>query len=405
MPYSREESAGVFRDFDRIQIGDAAELVHRLTEEDILAFARLTGDYNPLHVDAEFAARTPFRRPVVHGMLSASFLSTLIGMLLPGKGALWVSQSLRFQAPAFAGDTLRIQGRVKHWSPATRMVVLSVSITNQNDQELIGGEASVRMPEGMEEKPAAASSDEAATVITGASRGIGAAVARRLAADGHAVVVNYLRSAEEAQRLVAEIVAAGGRAIAVQADVTRADDVARLVSAAREQIGRVEALVHCAALPSALSPFEGLDWPSVRRHLEVQVGGAMNCVKAVLPAMIEARSGAIVFIGSVAADGPPPAMQTDYVVAKAALTALARCLAVEHGPKGVRVNVLAPGMTATDMTAHLPEKAKMLAKMQSPLRRIAEPEDIARAAGFLLGRGASHITGETLRVCGGSVMV
>ena len=92
-------------------------------------------------------------------------------------------------------------------------------------------------------------------------------------------------------------------------------------------------------------------------------------------------------------------------MAKSALAALARCLAVEYGPKGILVNVVAPGMTQTDMTARLPEKAKLLTQMQTPLRRLAEPSDIADVVAFLLGPGARHITGETIRVCGGGVML
>ncbi|MCX6008161.1 MAG: SDR family oxidoreductase, partial [Chloroflexi bacterium] len=152
-------------------------------------------------------------------------------------------------------------------------------------------------------------------------------------------------------------------------------------------------------------PFDDLEWESIQEQLDVQVKGAFNCARVALPRMLEAQSGTLVLIGSIYADNVPPTHQMRYVVAKSALAALARCLAVEYGPKGIRINVVAPGMTQTDMIAHLPDKVKMLTRMQTPLRRLAEPVDIANVVAFLLSSAARHLTGETIRVCGGAVML
>lgn len=431
MPYQPGERASRLARFEEIRAGDEAELEHTLTDADVAAFAALTGDYNPLHVDAEYARRTLFRKPVVHGMLSASFISTMIGMLLPGQGALWTGQTLEFLHQAYAGDRLRVVSRVRQKSPATRMLVLVTTITNQDGTPLIVGESTVKMlrPDGEEETGAGSGGAEQAdqtdpaeratpavravpaggeaartVLVTGGSRGIGAAAARRLARDGWAVVVNYARDAAGAREVAQAIVAEGGRAVALGADVSDADEVRAMLAAAVEALGPIGALVHCAAPPSALRRFGDLGWDAFQRQLDVQVRGAYNCAGAVLPGMAEAGAGAVVFLGSVAADGVPPAQQSEYVVAKAALTALARSLAVEYGPRGVRVNVVAPGMTKTDMIAHVPDKAKLLTQMQTPLRRLAEPADVAGAIAFLLSPSAAHVTGETLRVAGGAVM-
>lgn len=431
MPYQPGERASRLARFEEIRAGDEAELEHTLTDADVAAFAALTGDYNPLHVDPEYARRTLFRKPVVHGMLSASFISTMIGMLLPGQGALWTGQTLEFLHQAYAGDRLRVVSRVRQKSPATRMLVLVTTITNQDGTPLVVGESTVKMlrpddepetglvsgeAEGTEETDPAERAAPAARVqasgdgpartvlVTGASRGIGAATARRLARDGWAVVVNYARDAAGAREVAQAIAADGGRAVALGADVSDPDEVRAMLAAAVEALGPIGALVHCAAPPSALRRFADLGWDAFQRQLDVQVRGAYNCAAAVLPAMAEAGGGGVVFLGSVAADGAPPAQQSEYVVAKAALTALARSLAVEYGPKGVRVNVVAPGMTKTDMIAHVPDKAKLLTQMQTPLRRLAEPADVAGAIAFLLSPSAAHVTGETLRVAGGAVM-
>ena len=111
-----------------------------------------------------------------------------------------------------------------------------------------------------------------------------------------------------------------------------------------------------------------------------------------------------VFIGSVAADAVPPSHQADYVVAKAALVALARSIAVDHGAEGITANIVAPGMTNTGISLAMPEKARMVARMQTPLRRLTEPDDVADAVAYLLSPGARQITGQTIRVSGGSSM-
>jgi 3-oxoacyl-[acyl-carrier protein] reductase len=120
--------------------------------------------------------------------------------------------------------------------------------------------------------------------------------------------------------------------------------------------------------------------------------------------MTASGSGAFVFLSSIFADGVPPSQQTVYVTVKAGLAAMARSLAVEYGPKGIRVNVVSPGMTQTEMISNIPDKVKMLAKMNTPLRRLADSDDIAATIDFLLSPAARHITGENIRVCGGIVM-
>jgi len=405
MTYTLGEQLSRKLEWDEIKVGDKSTLTHHLTLEDVHAFAALTGDFNPLHLDESFARKTPFRKPVAYGMLSASFISTMIGMLLPGEGSLWTAQTLEFLSPAFIGDTLNLTAWIRHKSPATRAVILEIVIANQNAQKLITGQATVKLLELQDMDTRMNNDTSKIVLITGGTGGIGAATARRLAAAGHAIVVNYQNSAERAQELVDEIVQAGGRAMMVKANITQTEDVQQLVSTVSETLGGIQALVHCAAPRSQLQPFDNLEWTEIQQQLDVQIKGAFNCVKAVLPGMLLAQAGSMVLLGSIVADGVPPTQQADYVIAKSALSGLARSLAAEYGPRGLRVNVVAPGMTQTEMISNLPEKAKLLTRMQTPLRRLAEPEDIAGIIEFLLSPGALHITGETIRVCGGVVML
>jgi len=343
---------------------------------------------------------------VAHGMLSASFVSTLIGTVLPGAGALWVSQKLDFYNAARIGDVLTVKADVKQKSESSRTISLEIEITKQDGQRLVSGESIVKVLEIEEEKTSIAANPQAFPVlITGASRGIGAAVADRLAMDGHSVVVVYRQGAAEAEQVVNAIAERGQKAIALACDVTNEKDVENAFSAGRKAFGNVLGVVHCAGTGSLLRGLGELQWADFERQMSVHVKGAFHCVKMALAEMVAAQRGAFVFIGSVAADSIPPVQQADYVVAKSALTALARSVAAEYGPKGIRANTIAPGMTATDMIANMPEKAKLLTRMQTPLRQLGEPSDIAAAVSFLLSPGARHITGETLRVCGGAVML
>lgn len=390
--------------FSRIQVGDTAELSHTITARDVDGFAELTGDDNPLHMDEEFASTTNLRKRVVHGMLTASFISTIIGTKLPGKGALWYEQNLKFLRPVRIGETIRILATVLHKSPAQRLLVISTDIYDQAGSKVLGGEAKVKVMESIETGGQIPGAPKGAIIVTGSSRGIGAAVAKALAGKGFPVAVNYLADAGAADRVVADITAAGGRAVAIQADVADAGQVGRLVREAEAALGPLHGIVNNASPAIRNAPFQELPWEEMQRHLSTQVGGAFHLAQAALPGMLERGQGCIVTISSIFADNLPPAQMCAYVAAKSALNGLTRALAVELGPKGIRVNAVAPGMTQTDMIADVPEKAKMVAKMQTPLRRLAAPEDIAGVVAFLFGDEARHVHGQIIRVCGGAVM-
>lgn len=133
--------------FDEIQPGDRAVISKRFTEEDVAAFASLSGDYNPLHMESDFARRTHLGNRVVHGMLVASYVSTLVGMQLPGAGALWMQQSFRWRRPVFVGDTLEIALDVVHKSPGARVLSIRVTATNQSGTTVMDGEGAVSIPD------------------------------------------------------------------------------------------------------------------------------------------------------------------------------------------------------------------------------------------------------------------
>ena len=242
-------------------------------------------------------------------------------------------------------------------------------------------------------------------LITGAGRGIGAATALAAARAGYAVGVNYQRDAAAAAGVVAQIQAAGGRALAVQADVADPDDVARLFDQVEQALGPVTALVNNAGTTGRITRFADLDLATLRRTIDVNLIGSMLCAMAALRRFSTARGGqggAIVNLSSVAAATGSPGEYVHYAATKAAIEAFTRGLAREVASEGIRVNAVAPGTVQTGIHAAGgdPERPARVAD-RIPLGRVGAPEEIAAAILWLLSDAAAYVTGSILTIAGG----
>ena len=246
-------------------------------------------------------------------------------------------------------------------------------------------------------------------LVTGAGRGIGAAIARAFAAQGASVVVNYLQREATAQQVVQDCMRAGGDALALRADVSAPDDAARLVADTIEQLGRLDVVVNNAFPPYAFDPeqrrrFAELSWADYQRQFDGAVGAAFNVCQAVLPHFRQRAQGAIVNIVSNLVENPVVPYH-DYTTAKSALVAFSRNLASELGPLGVRVNCVAPGLVyPTEGSAGTRAAFRDALAAATPLRRIARPEDVAGPVLFLASSWSGFMTGQVLFVDGGLVM-
>lgn len=235
-------------------------------------------------------------------------------------------------------------------------------------------------------------------VVTGGSRGIGAAVARTLAALGAAVAVTYRSDEESAAKVVAAIEADGGRAIALAADVTSLPDVDELFRRVEGEFGPAGVLVNNAGIHRGgrVQSIEPSDWNLV---IDTDLTGAFHCARRAVPGMIERQWGRIVNMSSIVGIKGFPG-DAAYAAAKAGLLGLTRSMALELAPAGVLVNALAPGFVDTDMTRVLSARALERANGAIPLGRQAEPQEIADAVAFLVA-GPAYVTGSTLVVDGG----
>jgi 3-oxoacyl-[acyl-carrier protein] reductase len=244
--------------------------------------------------------------------------------------------------------------------------------------------------------------DGRVAIVTGASGGIGQAIARALAAEGAAVVVHYATRREAAQEVQEAIAARGGRAAVVQADLSTLEGARAVVAAALQAFGRVDILVNNAGAlrdTLVLRMSEG-DWRTV---LDVNLTAAFFCTKAVLREFVRQHRGRIINIASVVAEVGNPG-QANYVAAKAGLIGLTKAVAREVASRGITVNAVAPGYIQAGMTASLREEQMAALVEQVPLGRAGKPEEVAAAVVFLASDDAAYITGQVLNVDGGLVM-
>ncbi|MBF0188506.1 MAG: SDR family oxidoreductase [Magnetococcales bacterium] len=406
--------------FQVIQEGDTFAIKRCFPAEDVDAFARVSGDFSPLHVDEGYAGETEFGGRVVHGMLLASLFSQLVGMHIPGKHALYVGQELSFRRPVMVGECVTATARVTGKNRATRTIILAMEIRNAEDKVCVGGVGKVKVrdadPLSQEIPPPKARSDSQLSthgtrpvaLVTGASGGLGSAIARELAGKGYAVVIGYGQRRDRADALCRSIVSAGGEATVLGADLREASQARSLVEATLDHFGSLNLLVNSAVGELHQGMVGELEWDTFQRHLDLQVKGTLNlCRAAHEPLRAARKEGAdvsIITLLSQVIHGAPPSRQADYVTAKYALLGLSRALAAEWAGEGIRVNTVSPGLVQTELTQHYPERLFKMEASRTPLKRITEAEDVARVVAFLAGEGARHLTGVDIPVTGGQVM-
>ncbi len=239
-------------------------------------------------------------------------------------------------------------------------------------------------------------------IVTGASRGIGAEIAKHLAKEGARVVVNYSGSQAKAEEVVTEIIESGGDAFSIQASVSDTESVSTMVSETMSRFGSVDILVNNAGITrdNLLMRMKENEWDDV---IDTNLKGVFICTKAVTRQMMKQRAGRIINISSIVGVSGN-AGQANYVAAKAGVIGLTKTTAKELASRNINVNAIAPGFITTEMTDELPEEVKTQMLTQIPLAKLGNPQDVAKAVVFLASEDSNYITGQTLHVDGGMVM-
>jgi 3-oxoacyl-[acyl-carrier protein] reductase len=392
--------------YGEINIGDKETLSHTITKTDIEKFVQLTGDDNRLHVDEKFAGQTQFKKPVVHGMLGASFISTIIGTKLPGDGALWFSQSLEFLLPVRIGDALTVVAEVIKKNDKENVIELKTEIYNQNRQIVTKGIAKVKVIE-IEVLPAEDVQKEVGpktALVIGGTGGIGKATCIQLAKDGFNVIIHYNKNKSLSEEIKVEVEKHKQKALIVCADILNDADIKEMITKSIRAFGKIDVVANCAATVIPNIKFQDLVWTDFLQQIELNIKSTFNIIQAVAPEMIKNGHGKIINIGSLSAE-KPNADWSHYITAKSALIGLTKSLAFELAPNGIRINMVTPSLVKTELTLGIPEKIKLLTAAQTPLRRLALTADVAGVISFLASDKSDFLTGENIRVNGGQLMI
>jgi len=391
--------------YKSINIGDTAEIKHTITHDDVNKFVDLTGDDNKLHIDEEYASTTSFKKPVVHGMLSASFISTIIGTKLPGDGALWYSQNLEFLQPVRIGDELRITAEVINKIDRLSTIELQTDIYNQHKQKVTTGTAKVKLvqtdsPKIKEKK----TTPKKTALIIGGTGGIGSAACFQLAKDGFNIAIHYFKNKAKASRMKKQLEKFNTKAIIITGDIISLSDVQEMRDKSLRAFGGISVVVNCSTISVPTIKFADLDWKEMKGHFYSNIKGSFNLLRTFTPDWENDHFGKFIALTTLYTEQAKSELLS-YITAKSALNGFVKALAFELAPKGIRINLVSPGMVDTQLIADVPEKVRLLSAAQTPLRTLATAEDVAGAISFLASNKSNYLTGETIRVNGGQFML
>ena len=381
------------------RLGDRRTVEHLFTKEDLHAFADLTGDYNPLHMDHSYASTTAAGGQVVHGMLVVSFVSTLIGMEIPGPGALWNDFQVSWRKMVRIGDQLRFTATVTSVSPSLDLISLDIQGEGvENGERYLDGSAKV-MVMSKKDRIGASLLSGKTVLVTGASGILGHSVCRKLAVEG-AELILWGRNREKLEQLRFEL----DSSVLDLVSCDLSDEVA--VQERSQHIftnHHVEGIVHMAASPLNLTATVDRDnLQELRKHLEIGVVALQQLVSAMMENRANNEDGFITAVLTEAVFDVPPANMSAYVAAKMASWGLIKSYAKELGPLGIRCNAVSPGMMETPYSSEISIRAKKIEEASNPMRRICNPDDVARTIFFL--STSSFINGTNLPVTGGQRM-
>lgn len=388
--------------FDEIRIGDTRELRRVITRADVEKFVALSGDDNPLHTDTDFSSRTDLKEPVVHGMMIGNLISTLIGRSLPGPGALWISQELKFLAPVRVGDCIVILARVVAKHPRDQLIDLEMLARVEGRGDVLRGKGTVKKLEVSEVNGGQTKSlPVRRALVTGASGDIGKSISMALASVGFHVIAQYNLNEQSALRLQKDIQELGFQCDLVQCNLEDVINVELKVNDMLARFGRVDTFVAAAATSIYEADVLQATEHEIDRALSVQLHANLRILRLLAPIMVEQKWGRFIGISTDALNSLPPRGWLSYNLSKSALQVLVKQCAVELGSAGVTSNILAPGLTDTGYVNNLSARAKQVVAQSAPNRRLGRPADVASAVAFLCGLDAGHINGQTLRINGG----
>ncbi len=383
-------------------VGQREELKHKIKQSDIEKFIELSGDNNPTHSDKNFALETHLKEPVAHGMLGVNFISTVIGNKLPGPGALWLSQTLEFVSPARVGDNLTIIVTVKSVFELERILNLDTLVTKNNGEIVTRGTAAVKvLSNKLNTVVEQRKTNNKVAIVIGGSGGIGSAISKELAMNEFKVMVSYKSDDYQATKLMQEIKMTSGICQTFCSDLSSSEEIETLISETVSLFGTVSHLIICASSPLENKSLIDLKWENFMKQININARIFFEVTQKLVPIFQANGGGNIIGIGSSVTDNPPPNW-LPYVTAKSSLLGLMKGLAIELGPMNIRVNLVSPSMIETNLTSNFTERSKLMTIKDTPLKRLTNPSDVAETVLFLASEKSAQITGQNIKINGGS---
>lgn len=391
--------------FEDWKVGDKAEIVHKITEEDVNKFVHLTGDDNKIHIDEVYAQNTSVKKPVAHGMLSASFISTIIGTKIPGDGALWYKQSLEFILPVRIGDELKIKAEIIKIFSKEKILEISTNIYNQNEQKVIEGIASVKSVDYIVKQVETRKIYKKTILIIGSTGGIGGALVKKLNED-YNIVLHYNNNESKVNNLINKIkeINKNCNVLKYKADITKEKEIQSMLAYIEEKLGSIHILVNCATNKIIPIKNEDLEWDEILKSIDMNMKAIFILMKRISINMKIMRYGKIVNVTTIYTEKPENNL-LHYIASKSGMEGITKSFAYELSPFGINVNLVSPSMTETDQIIDIPERIKLSNAAKTPLKRLANSEDVANAIYYLIQEESNYMSGSTIRINGGNLMI
>ncbi len=368
----------------------------RVTKEKVFKFAQISGDRNPLHLNEKAAGEYGFSHPVCHGAILLSEMSRIIGTEFPGEGAFWTDVHLDFIKPLYWDEMVSIQVEVVQSSESLNMLKLKFDISKEDrNTKVLAGSCRVICLKKLKRRSPMPQLKDRIALVTGGSRGLGLAIVKELLTEGYKVISI---SKKESQDL-ADLTNQYSQLYTIYSDLQQPSDLEHQLS--NLDIEGTNVIIHAASPYPEEEKFHKDLYNQMRAFLDVYINSLIQLVSYALPFMKKKNYGRIITVGSSFLIGKPPIGMYSYVTAKAALWGLTRSLSVEFGKYGITANMVSPSMMVTDMTSDISNPVKYDTAEVNPLKRLVEPEEVAKTITFLCGEASTFINGTNIPVTGG----
>jgi len=389
-----------------IEIGKIYRKNIKITDNKIKLFKKITLDKNPIHENQNLAKKFGFKGPIAHGMLAGSLLSNIIGNKIPGAGALWTDCNIAFSKPVFKNDILSFESKILKISYSTLTLVLLVNVYNQNKDKVLNAYSTVKFPKNflkkikknnhnIYKKKVIKKQLKPLILIIGASSDLGLEISNKLIKKKKKLLVTY----NSGKKKLGKKVINNKSVKILKLNLKKNKEINKLKKVINNKYS-IEGIVFASSGEMKIKSIEKTSQKDIQDEFNIQTIGLFNIVKSLDKEL--QKNCSIVVIGSDVVFGKPPSKMLIYNIAKNSLLGLTKSLAVELGYRGIRVNMISPGIFEGKSSLNFPLISKEKYKVESTLNKIASPKNISTLIEFLLSNKSSHLTGTNIRVNAGN---